>query len=199
MTIIVYRDGVMAADTGIFNGDVLSGEMEKIFQLDDGTLYGSAGFMADDEPFHAWVREGVRPDRLSSDFSGLVIKPDGTVLEVGGPTPTMFQTRAPFYTLGCGSEIAIGALEFGATAVQAVQAACRRSVFCREPITVLSLGNGNRKIKCPECREPAVREIAYPNSRAYVCHHCWHGWRVTDYVKPQPITEDARFGWDGGK
>jgi len=48
--------------------------------------------------------------------------------------------RAPFYALGSGYQVAMGAMEFGATAEEAVRAAIKWDTGSGGDVTVLRLG-----------------------------------------------------------
>lgn len=56
MTVICYRNGVMAADTGGFTGNVLTSEIENKIRRHGDFLAGCAGPVPEVEHFHAWAR-----------------------------------------------------------------------------------------------------------------------------------------------
>ncbi len=69
MTVIVYRDGVMAADTGCFSGSVIVGtDEEKIIRLKDGSLLACAGSKDDIWQFRDWAEIGFDPAKRPKDF-----------------------------------------------------------------------------------------------------------------------------------
>jgi hypothetical protein len=77
------------------------------------------------------------PDK-ENGFSALVVAGNGEVTiydaEGGG-----YALEAEFYARGAGAELAIGAMAMGARADQAVEIACRYSVWCEGPVQQLYL------------------------------------------------------------
>lgn len=141
MTIIVYSDGVLAADSGFVQCDLMWGEAEKIWRRDDGTLIGAHGDAGFCETFRAWVLGGEegeppQPERSEDSYSeGLVVRPSGQI-EIHTPSGVLPFT-GPYYAMGSGFQIALGALAMGATAEQAVLIACEKHIYCGGPVTVL--------------------------------------------------------------
>lgn len=138
MSIIAYRGGVLAADTGAFAGQLRMGKVTKIWRIGD-RLCGSIGSCADDEAFLEWMRGGPRPENLSESFDGLLVLRSGLVQIVFPPRAATAVIDAPFFAIGCGADVALGAMEIGATAAQAVAAACRINVYCSAPVDILRL------------------------------------------------------------
>lgn len=135
MTTIVYRDGVLAADSRAYRGDKSPlGTKVKIHRLWDGSLFGaSSNCVGADTLLRRWVEEGC-PSQKSGDikpdsFEMILIRPNGEVffahdnLDLSGPL------EAPFFAIGSGEQYALGALEMGADAVRAVRVACEFDVW----------------------------------------------------------------------
>lgn len=130
MTVVVYRDGVMAADTGCWLGDAAHGWAEKVARAPDGRLFGCAGNAAQSEGFLEWVRAGAKgdaplPDRVGerdSSFIVLVAHPNG-MIEVKTAYGDERYRKTPYFAIGAGAPTAFGALWAGADAVGAVRAA----------------------------------------------------------------------------
>lgn len=130
MTIIVYRDGVMASDTGAWNGNASHSWARKLAQGPDGTLYGICGNYAEGIAYLGWVDGGCRGDepkpRLlkDDDSSFWVMKvynrlaPIQLISALG-----VERYEAPYFAIGSATECALGALFAGASAQQAVDAA----------------------------------------------------------------------------
>lgn len=143
MTIICYRDGVLASDSlFVYNGR-RHGSLAKIFRASDGSIAGNAGGGQLVDAFREWFLAGAdqatRPTPQSNDeFAALVIKPSGEVYDVGERC-ILTRLEAPFYAIGSGAPIAIGAMEMGATAEQAVAAAIKWQTSCGGEIQVLRL------------------------------------------------------------
>lgn len=129
MTTIAYRDGVMAADSGCWNGDACHGWAEKLAKGPDGTLYGVSGDAAGCEGFLQWVRGGCKGDHPKPEKQGdkdsafivLIARPGEklALLTCGGEE----RYAAPYFAIGAGAPAAFGALFMGATAKLAIKAA----------------------------------------------------------------------------
>lgn len=161
MTTITYRDGVLAADSGVFNEsrNLHEGAMQKVFQLMGGLLYAGAGD-ADDRAVRALLDNVRSPDQLpgakellatSCDINAVVVFPDGQVFTISCDASDaddeddttwdaeIIPLRAPYLALGSGCQIAMGAMWAGKSAVQAVEAACEHNVWTRGPVQSLRL------------------------------------------------------------
>lgn len=141
MTIIAYRNGIMAADTGVFAGSTVVGKSVKVVRALDGTLYGACGYSGDAAEFRKWVRDGaVKPmpkiRKTSESESAIhVVKafPNGSVEFISSfGANDFFDTR--YYASGSGEDYALGALFMGATAVEAVRATIAHCSTTRGPI-----------------------------------------------------------------
>lgn len=128
MTTIAYRDGVMAADTGVWTGDACHFVARKLARGTDGTLYGCAGNAAEANAFLKWVDGGCvgempspRPDKDDGN-SFIVLK-----VASGGPIVIITahgeeEYEAEYYAIGGGNATAFGALYAGAPAKIAIEA-----------------------------------------------------------------------------
>ena len=166
MTVIAYRDGIVCADSLISIGGVNVGEGRKIFKVEfeNGEIIAAiAGdfdlaskfiewvhgledifiettlksipdkilnceslmeHQVDDQPFEAFivVRHKAAADKI------LTYEKRGIAVEI----------KAHFYVIGCGRELALGALELGATSEKAVEAAIKYNNYCGGHIQKLS-------------------------------------------------------------
>lgn len=140
MTIVVYRDGVMAADSLVTDHDLRCGAVRKIQKI-NGCLVGAAGGLAEVQMFFAWyaARAGTdRPVLTDDNFEGLVVMPGGQVNWYGhGLLPTRLD--APYHAIGSGFKVAMGALWMGASAERAVECAIALNIRCGGPIDVIRL------------------------------------------------------------
>lgn len=124
MTTIVYRDGVLAADTRMIAGTAIIGSIAKIVRRDDGALCGGAGHASVVQAFQRWFLDGEEGDPPVEDETKMfVISPKGNVemFEVDGT----IEWRAPYFAMGSGKEFALGAMYAGASAEEAVKAAMK--------------------------------------------------------------------------
>jgi hypothetical protein len=132
MTVIVYRDGVMAADTGGFMGELLVSTTErKIIRTPAGHLVGCAGSLPDIMRFHEWAMDGFRPgDRPQGldNFGALTVSPEGVITKYNAachPYPNAMEWGIE----GCAEEFLMGALVSGKSAAEAVELAIRYCVW----------------------------------------------------------------------
>lgn len=138
MTTIAYRDGVLAADTLSSSSGTVAGYQTKIYR-ERGLLLGGAGSVAAFERFRDWIRSGMAGDcPLQKDIGNMfVITPDGrcTMWCDDGP----FRITADFWALGSGELLALGAMEVGASAAEAVRAAIKHDTRSGGDVTTLRL------------------------------------------------------------
>ena len=110
-----------------------------------GCLVGVCGDIDAAVLFLKWAESGFKETKQfsvlsSGDVGGLRVNPDG-VVECYEGSVGFFQMEAPFYALGSGSVIAIGAMAAGADAETAAKIACKYSHGCGEPVHVLRMEN----------------------------------------------------------
>lgn len=140
MTTIVYRDGVLAADTVTSRGNSLLRGVTKIARGPDGRLGGACGSAAFMGEWLAWISTGgERPmpksDEKYGDDVGLLIDAAGNleIHEASG----VFKINPPYYAMGSGSPEALGALFAGADAETAVKAAIEHDAHTGGDVIVL--------------------------------------------------------------
>ncbi len=139
MTVVAFKDGVMAADTQETWGTGRA-RVCKIVRLPDGGVAGGAGdgpacqaalnWLASDGPLDG------QSDRTLPDIAGaevLVAKADGTLWLLYGRFPG-YQLLDESIAIGCGSEAARMAMSYGASAVEACQRVAKQDVFCGDPV-----------------------------------------------------------------
>lgn len=124
MTTIVYRDGILAADSAIHAGGCLVGESEaKIFEH-KGSLFGVTGSVSGQSVLKKWLDDNRSLKNLSNirddDLEIIEINPEGKVFYLYDDF-LHAPIRAEFHAIGSGFKIALGALEAGATATMAVE------------------------------------------------------------------------------
>jgi 20S proteasome alpha/beta subunit len=141
VTTIVYRDGVMAADGLSSMGGYTVGNVVKIARGADGRLGGACGDAAFMGEFLKWVAglvsEAPKAVRAEDGCDiGVLVHPGGKieVFEPGGA----FILDAPYFAMGSGRPVALGAMHQGATAAEAVAAAVTHDTGSGGQITVLT-------------------------------------------------------------
>lgn len=129
MTTIAYREGVLAADTIISYSTFNLGETDKIVRAGDFYV-GLAGSAYLRKPLEDWLAGGADQADLPpllmenvKNFSALVMNAKGEVFEYDNGF--LLQVNSPYYAIGSGSHFALGALAHGASAMEAVAAACK--------------------------------------------------------------------------
>ena len=152
MTAIAYRDGIMAADTAVYNGHgARVGHQHKIIVV-EGYLVASCGPAAVQHIISRWIAGGCvgSPDFGSiktEDIGAIVVRPDGVVLRFSEDADPITGLIAPFHAVGSASGLMMGAMAHGATAEKAVLIACDLDAYAGGPVQVERL-------------VPVLREVA---------------------------------------
>lgn len=134
MTVVAYRDGVMAADRSTRSCGVEFHETRKIARRDDGALIGCAGMSTQARAMRAWFLAGEVGDRPSlgdkeeDSTHALIVRPDGRVEVHDMHGWTEAESEWGYYAIGSGFELALGAMAMGADAREAVGVALRHGV-----------------------------------------------------------------------
>lgn len=155
MTILVYRDHVLASDSQLINRQwTVVGTAPKIGQveLDDGIyFFGATGDFAYCAKFMKWCRSddfkkfiqdeeftspAIAPTGKEQACTGFVVKPDGDCIRFEHDDPP-YVVRGDWYTFGSGDTMAIGALAAGAGAEEAVRIVCDWDPPSKGPVQVL--------------------------------------------------------------
>lgn len=133
MTLIVYRDGVMAADMVVWSGSVFGGSREKIRRRTDGTMWATAGTLVRGIQFDKVMREWHRDDPVDgfrsigaideSEFAAIMVFPDGAIWRCDGAMHPYLSPPSEFYAIGSATVFLQGALAAGANAVAAIRLA----------------------------------------------------------------------------
>lgn len=138
MTAIAFRDGVLATDSLLQSGPVRFVNVEKAFIGPARSFMAAgSGLRHDAERVFHWLAGGeqVDPPNLSDDDEStvIVVYPDGGVRMLGrGHFPS--ERLYPRFVCSGASQFLQGALASGASAVNAVAAACLWHDACDFPI-----------------------------------------------------------------
>lgn len=143
MTTICYRDGIMAADSAIFDRGCYCGDVLKLSRAADGTIGGAAGSLGVISKFAAWLDAGAigdpPPIPPNDESEAIWVRPDNEVWWLGpGSLPT--HLTGAYFAIGSGFRIAMGALAHGATALEAVEICADLDNMTRRPIQALTAG-----------------------------------------------------------
>ena len=151
MSVVVIRNGIIAADTGGLMGGlkVSAGKLRR----DGDTVIGWAGNWSHGMLFARWYFEGSDLENLPEfhnqeeggvDFCAIVFDPGGWAYwDQGFVGDRDMADRNEYMAIGSGEEAAMGALHMGATAVQAVGAACATIGGCSLPVEWEAVGQPN--------------------------------------------------------
>lgn len=127
MTIIVYRDGILAADDLVTQSPdgYFAGRTLKIaFRKKDRAIVAGCGNAYEMTDFVTKALESKEAFCDRQGYTGVVARPDGVVQE--WTQGLHIDVRADYYAIGAGAAIAYGALAMGATAKQAVEIVCQK-------------------------------------------------------------------------
>jgi ATP-dependent protease HslVU (ClpYQ) peptidase subunit len=141
VTIVCYRDGIMASDSEISEGQLRVGRVQKAVKMKDGSLVGFCGPLKDMAAWLTWIEKGANVKRrpeVSEEFEVMIVDPEGDVAFVEGNGPVMSIT-APFHAIGSGQWVAMGAMGAGASAEEAARIACGLVHSCSEPVTTITV------------------------------------------------------------
>lgn len=142
MTTIAYKDGILAGDTQSQAGGYITDPCQKVFNI-DGTLLGLCGDACMIEFFKDWVQENCDPSVLKDidmSYTIIVVPPKGTKFYIYTDSTGVFRDtylkKNPF-AMGSGGDIALGAMQVGATSEEAVKAATQIDIRSGGKINVV--------------------------------------------------------------
>jgi ATP-dependent protease HslVU (ClpYQ) peptidase subunit len=136
MTTIAVKDGVVAADSLMTFGHERS--LLPVWKIlaTDAFVYAASGIAILDA-LARWHEDGHDPRQLPVVAAGekwsLLVMDEGAIWLYGSEAPYPQPVQAPF-SLGTGGELALGAMLAGASAVEAVEIACRVSTSSGLPV-----------------------------------------------------------------
>lgn len=143
MTVIAWKDGVLAADRLMLHGATRK-EVTKIHRVAD-CLAGVCGTLSIGMEMLAWYRAGAIPGQYptsnrnpSEGASLIVVRPDGTVWNYES-SPHPFLVEGPFCAFGSGDEPAMVAMYCGKSAAEAVEIAGLYNNGCGNGVDTLTL------------------------------------------------------------
>lgn len=155
MTTIAYRNGVLAADSRTTleteGGGARMFLCEKLFPKilpsGDKVIIATAGESSPGMVFVDWFGSGKEaPDNFiigEADFTCLVLQKDG--LWEYDAWCRGIKILDEFYAIGSGAKAALGALHMGASAVKAVEMACRIDHYSGPPVVSMRLAPPPKK------------------------------------------------------
>lgn len=142
MTVIAFKDGVMAADT-MLSAHNQQYRAQKIVRLPDGGVAGGCGTWRNAYAALKYLAEGGDIDAKDGlpkidEACILIARPDGSLWVLEDAFPA-FPIRDKSAAVGCGSDAAIMAMSLGLSAVEAVAKVTRQDVLCGDPVQSLAV------------------------------------------------------------
>jgi len=137
MTTIACNRTCMACDSLTDHGTTRLRSNSKISRIRN-ELIGSSGLTDGNILFLEWYR-GDRKTRskIELDICMLVLNQRGIFLYHQNLVPS--QVKHPFYAVGSGAEVALGAMHAGASPKEAVEIACKVNINTGPPVRVYKL------------------------------------------------------------
>lgn len=142
MTVIAYRDGVLAADRQSGAAGMI-GSITKIFRVGPW-LVGGSGSMAYLYEMMDWVRGGMKKAKLpdfqrdQDKFANMIFVGNEGIFLMEY-SHILIPLERPYWSIGCGRSYAMGAMHRGATAIEAVETASALDTDCGQGVDVLLL------------------------------------------------------------
>lgn len=160
MTTIAWDGKTLASDSrGTDDNEMVLTNCQKLYTLSNGAILGTAG---DDDirKLMKLIGKAKKPSELPSkkklaatktDFKGILVLRTGEVYIVEVAKPKSLDADVDEWTgyiceitdsmcaVGTGAPYAYGAMEFGASAEEAVEVACRRDPFSALPVQILKI------------------------------------------------------------
>lgn len=139
MTTIAYRSGFLAADSAIAYNTYVNGQRDKIARCGE-FLVAMAGATWLRPLVEQWALDGCDPESVpealldnEDKFSALFVDRYGQAHEFDNGF--LVPIHADYAAIGSGAMLALGAMAHGATAEEAVEAACLHDKASGGPVT----------------------------------------------------------------
>lgn len=128
MITIAYRNGIIAADTGLTAGGGLrDGQIEKITKNKEGAVVGCSGEAWWITAFLKWFTDGGAQPHIPTEGCSLALmiskKRKVTLFESEKGVTCSYEIKVPYTAIGSGRHVALGAMFAGANVISAVRAA----------------------------------------------------------------------------
>lgn len=138
VTIIAYRAGILAADSAVYAGGRLAGAIKKLARNANGGIAGAAVPHVVCYKFRAWFVGDRAAEFVPGidDFGAIIVESDGCVWRMDHHGVVYPSPAADYHVEGSAEDIAAAAMEFGASAIEVVEVACRIHGFCCGPVQV---------------------------------------------------------------
>lgn len=151
MTVIAYKDGVLAADSLVTSGYDLAGHIVKIRQEGEWS-FGVAGSPSGIVPITNWVKGGADLDTpiefpSSLEATALLINSHGEVYYVDSDSHYPVKMHVKYAAVGSGSTAARTAMFLGHSAIEAVEAVTHVDSSCGGSVTWVAIDGSNSMLE----------------------------------------------------
>lgn len=144
MTTIAIKNGILAFDSKVTEDALFSGYMIK-GKKTDKMAFAAAGDCEEVQAFLDWLSKGGGESNKryfglherEVDLEGLALTEDGRIFSYGTRLYP-YEIRAPFFAVGSGARLALGAMAKGASAEEAVKIAARLDGYTGGKVHTLS-------------------------------------------------------------
>lgn len=142
MTAIAFKNGVLAADSGLFSeSHLILGSCDKIAALPGGWYLSTAGNHADGQRLEAAMRRMKRPwemklskfEELTTSCKGILVGPRRRVFVFEHNTG-LETYDGDCFACGACEEFLMGLMRGGRSAMEAVKIACQQHALARGPV-----------------------------------------------------------------
>lgn len=134
MTTIAWDGRTLAGDT---QHSMFRGNGDKVFRLNDGSLFGSCGQTQDGVAVMEWLAGGGEKPKVEDGFHAILVK-DGKLYSLENKLVHLEQRR-PFFAIGSGRDYAMAAMFLGKTAADAVRVAREFDVDTGSEVTEITI------------------------------------------------------------
>ena len=141
MTTIAWDGKTLAGDKQSTSGNTptVTVKVAKIKRGKEVYLVGFCGRLADGQAFFRFVERDFQDAPPINDLSAMVIKRDGTVTTYSDVNANPCALgKLDYWAVGSGSDYALGAMAFGATAEQAIEVATKLDIYTGMGIDTVS-------------------------------------------------------------
>ncbi len=145
MTTIAFRDGVVASDRYGCSGSAIICETTKIARNAKGDVAAMAGSLNKLAQAMDWFKQGESgplPGQLAFGDIFLIFRAGGRIEHFSNDGKCEIELRkdAPYYAVGSGALVALGAMAMGANATEGVQKAAVFDVYTGSTIETANVG-----------------------------------------------------------
>lgn len=137
MTTVAFKDGILAADRQVSQGNRVFAEIDKVFQVSDTLFVGVCGTVSSIHQFLRWMEKHEnfkqhmldKPDTASdANFDALIVDSSDKSIWCIDQTYEPYPIYGDIFAIGSGADIAIGAMAAGASAKKAIQIASKYDI-----------------------------------------------------------------------